>query len=247
MESERLKRITSYALSRPEAYIIVLLTFLAVLVAIIGGWPGWIIMVCIGAGVVLLALLVVDSLGNPDAERDASIADVDLSRIRDTELRNKVRRALEYVRASHKMTKEDTGDALASARDELPQLEQAARSIYQMVLRLQDFRGDPLLRRDTEDLRKRSQQGRISKDQKEQLNTLNRLEELVRSADQEIDGALAHLGRSYAEMQAIKVTPELRGRAAAALDELDASSKRLTELAEGYDEVFSSRALPSNQ
>ncbi len=246
MENERLKRITAYALSRPEAYIVVLLVFLAVLVAIIGGWPGWIIMVCIGAGVVLLGLLVVDSLGNPDAERDASIADVDPSRIRDAELRNKVRRALEYVRAAHKMIKEDTGDALASTRDELPQLEQAARSIYQMVLRLQDFRADPLLQRDTADLRKRSQQGQISMDQKEQLNTLTRLEDLVRSADQEIDSALAHLGRSYAEMQAIKVTPELRGRASDALDELDASSRRLTELAEGYDEVFSSRALPGS-
>lgn len=247
MENDRLKRIAGYALSRPEAYVIVLLVFLAVLVAILGGWPGWVIVASILAGIVLLGLLVIDSLGDPNAERDASISDVDASQVRDPALREKVRRALEYVRAAHKLTKDDSDDTLASVRDELPQLEQAARSIFQMVLRLEQFHSDRLLQRDLADLRKRTQHGQLSKDQQAQLSTLDRLDGLIRGADQEIDSALAHLGRSYAEMQAIKVTPELRGQATAALGDLDASSKRLSELAEGYDQVFSSGALPSKR
>lgn len=246
MQVERLKRIAGYALSRPEAYIIVVLVFLAVLVAILGDWPGWVIGVSVLAGIMLLGLLVIDSLRDPNAERDASIADVDPGRVRDTLLRDKISRALEYVRAAHKLARENPDDALGSANDELPQLEQAARSIYQMVLRLQDFRADRILQRDLADLQKRAQKGQLSSDQRAQLDTLTRLDELVQSAYREVDSALAHLGRSYAEMQAIKVTPELRGQAAAALDELEASSKRLSELAEGYDEVFRSRALPGN-
>ena len=95
MRSERLNRIISYALSRPAAYFIVGLVFLAVVVAVVGRWPGWVILASVGAGVVLLGLLIVDALFDPNTERDAAIADVDPSRLRDPALREKLRKALE--------------------------------------------------------------------------------------------------------------------------------------------------------
>ncbi|MDP2662740.1 MAG: hypothetical protein Q8R28_18650 [Dehalococcoidia bacterium] len=247
MEIDRFKRIAGYALTRPEAYIIVVLVFLVALVDILGGWPGWIIAAGIVAGAALLGLLILDSLSDPNSEREASIADVEAGRVRDPALRNKVLRALEYVRAAQKLAKAGAGDTLGSVRDELPQLEQAARSMFQMAIRLQDFQSDRILQRDLADLRKESEQGRLTDEQKDQLDSLNRLDELVRSADQEVDGALSVLGRSYAEMQTIRATPELRGQAAAALEELDASSRRLSELAEGYDQVFGSRVQPGKK
>lgn len=242
MVSDRLKRIAGYSLSRPEAYIIVGLVFVAVVVAIFGRWPGWVILASIAGGVVLLALLFVDSLADPDVDRDASIADVEVGRVRDPALQAKVRRSLEYVRAAQKLARQETSGVLSTADDELPQLEQAARSIHQMSLRLQEFKADRLLQRDLVDLHQKSGRGQLTKDQEAQLGTLRRLDELVRNAELEIDSALAHLGRSYAEMQAIVVTPEFRGRAADALGELAASTQRLSELAAGYDEVYGSRA-----
>ncbi len=247
MQIDRFKRIAGYALTRPEAYIIVVLVFLLALVDIFGGWPGWVILAGIVAGAVLLGLLIVDSLNDPDSEREASIADVDAGRVRDPALRNKVLRALEYVRAAQKLAREDTKDTLSLVRDELPQLEQAARSMFQMAIRLQDFQADRIVQRDLVDLRRRSEQGKLTGEQRDQLDTLNRLDDLVRNADREIDGALSVLGRSYAEMQTIKATPELRGQAAAALEELDASSKRLSELADGYDQVFGDRVQPGKK
>ncbi|MDO8688601.1 MAG: hypothetical protein Q7R39_01065 [Dehalococcoidia bacterium] len=245
METDRFKRIAGYALTRPEAYVIVVLVFLVAIVDILGGWPGWIIAASLVAGAALLGLLVLDSLSDPNSEREASIADVEAGKVRDPALRNKILRALEYVRAAQKLAKADAGDTLGSARGELPQLEQAVRSMFQMAIRLQDFQSDRIVQRDLADLRRKSEQGSLTDEQKDQLDTLNRLDELVRSADREVDGALAVLGRSYAEMQTIRATPELRGQAAAgALEELDASSKRLSELAEGYDQVFGSRVQP---
>ncbi len=230
-------------MSRPEAYIIVGLVFVAVVVAIFGHWPGWVILASVAVGVVLLALLFFDSLADPSAERDASIADVDMGRVLDRVLQAKVRRALEYVRASQELARRDTSGVLSTADDELPQLEEAARSVYQMSLRLQDFKSDRLVQRDLADLQQRSGRGQLTSDQEAQLSTLRRLDELVRSAEGEIDSALAHLGRSYAEMQAIKVTPEFRGRTAEALGDLAASTQRLSELAVGYDQAYGNRAL----
>lgn len=243
MTGDRLRRIAGYSLSRPEAYIIVALVFVAVVVAIFGHWPGWVVLASVAAGAVLLGLLFVDALADPDVERDASIADVEVSRVRDPALRLEVRRALEYVRAAQKLARQDDSGILTSADDELPQMEQAARSVYQMSLRLQEFKSDRLLQRDLADLRQRLERGKLTSDQAAQLASLRKLDELVRSATQEIDSAVAHLGRSYAEMQAIKVTPEFKGRAAEALSELAASTQRLSELASGYDEAYGQRAL----
>ncbi len=67
----------------------------------------------------------------------------------------------------------------------------------------------------------------------------------MRSAEREIDDALAHLGQAYAEMQTIKVTPELHGVAAQSLEQLEASTRRLSDLAAGYDEAFGTRARPA--
>ncbi len=238
MASERAKRIAAYTLSRWEAYLIVIVVFAAVLAAIIGGWPTWVVLASLGTGAVLLVLLVLDSLSDPSVERDASIADVEPGRIRDRDLRAKLQRALEYVRAAHQLARR-RDLTLGGAEDELPQLEQAARAIYQLCLRLQDYRSDRIVQRDLADLASRqARRGGLSEDEQQQLATLRRLDELVRSSAQEIDNALADLGRSYAEMRAIEATPELRGRQADALRQLDDSTRRLSDLAAGYDEVF---------
>jgi hypothetical protein len=245
MHTNRLSRIVAYALSRVEAYLIVVLVFGAVVAAILGGWPWWVIAAAVVVGALLLGLLVLDSLADPDSERDAALADVEVGRVRDRVLRDKLRRALEYVRAAQKLAHRDGSGVLDTADDELPQLEEAARSIYQMSLRLQEFRADSLLRQDLMELqRERQRRGRLTTDREAQLASLHRLEEVVSSAEREIDDALAHLGRAYAEMQAIKVTPELRGVAAESLEQLEASSRRLSDLAAGYDEAFGTRARP---
>lgn len=245
MHRERFRRIAGYALSRREAYLIVGLVFAAVVVTIVGGWPAWVIGVSVLAGVLLLLLLIMDSLFDPNVERDAAVADVDLGRLRDRDLQAKVRRALEYVRAAQRLARQDRGTTLDAADDELPELEQAARSIYQMCLRLQEFRSDALIQRDLGEIRQqRARRAELSDDQREQLTTLERLSELVASAQREIDAALAHLGRAYAEMQVIKVTPELRGREADALEQLGASTRRLSDLAAGYDEAFGGQLPP---
>lgn len=244
MRSERIKRIVGYALSRPEAYLVVVLVFVAVIVAIVGRWPGWVIPGAIVGGAVLLVVLIADSIADPNAEREASIPEVDLDRLSDKALRAKVNKALDYVRAVYTLARQDAGRTLGAASDELPQMEQAATAIYQMCLRVQEFRADPILQRDRKELQDQGARRRLTREQEAQLEALLRLEELIGRAEQEIDSALAHLGRSYAEMRAIKVTPELRGTAADALEELGASTRRLADLADGYDEIYGGRALP---
>lgn len=244
----RLKRLAGYALSRVEAYLIVGLVFIAVVVAILGQWPDWVILASVGAGILMMGLLVVDSLSDPAVERGAAIVEVEVGRVRDRALRARVARAVEYVRAAHKLAG-DAGGALDAADDELPQMEAAARSIFQMSLRLQEFRGDRLIERDLADLRQqqKSRRGGLTTDQSAHLDALQRLHDLVQAAEKEIDAALAHLGRSYAEMQAIKVTPELHGRAADVFNELESSTRRLSELAQGYDEVFRGQTKPGSR
>ena len=245
MRGERLNRIVGYALSRPSVYLVVALTFVAVVLAIIGQWPGWVILASVAGGAALLGLLVLDSLTDPHAEGDAVLADIDPGNVRDRALRTKVVQSVEYVRAAQKLTRLDPDGTLALADEELPQLERAVRSIFQMALRLQDFRADRLVARDLALLQgMRANKGDLTADQQEQLGALQRLAELVRTAEGEIDSALANLGRSYAELQAIKVTPEFRGRVADALQEWESSSKRLSDLARGYDEVYAHQSPP---
>lgn len=243
MRNERLSRIVGYALTRREAYLAVGLTFVAVVVAILGGWPGWVILACVGVGALLLGLVVVDSIADPKSERDAALVDVELSRVHDKQLRAKLQRVMEYVRAAQQLARQDRSGTLDSADDELPQLEQAARSIYQMCLRLQEYRADRLIQRDLVDLQRMASGTRkLTGDQQAHLETLQRLNGLVREAERGIDRALADLGRSYAEMKAIGVTPGLRGRTTEALDQLAASTQRLSDLATGYDEAYGFRA-----
>lgn len=244
MAIERFKRIAGYTLSRWEAYLIVAVVFAAVVVATVGRWPWWAIVGSLAAGVVLIGLLVLDSMTDPNMERDASIADVEPGRVRDKELREKLLRALEYVRATHRLVR-GRRDSMGGAEDELPQMEEAVRGIYQLCLRLQDYRADQLVRRDFDDLNLRKKRGvHLTEDEQQQLDTLQRLEELVKSGEEGIDRAIADLGRSYAEMRSIEATPDLKGRQAEALRQLDESAKRLSDLAAGYDEVFGGRSQP---
>ncbi len=244
MDRERFRRIASYALGRSEAYVIVGVTFAAVLAAILGGWPGWIIPAALGGGVLLLGLLVWDTLADPSAERDASLADLDPCRIRDKEMQEKARRALEYVRGAQRLAREDREGILGAASAELPQLERAARLICQMGLRLQEFRSDRLIQQDLASLREQpsGEAKHLSADQMAHRQSLQELQRLVDSAQEEMDNTLANLGRSYAEMQSIKVTPEVRGRAIEALEELKSSAQRLADLADGYDAAYGRRS-----
>ncbi len=240
---ERLGRIAGYTLSRREAYLIVLVTFVAVMVAILGRWPAWVIGASVAGGAVLMALLVIDSLSDPLVEQEASLAGIDLGRIGDRGLRTSVAKAVEYVRGVHNLVREDREDVLTSADDELPQMEEAARSIYEMALRVQEFRADRLIQRDLRDLRyERSRSSTMSESRQDQLDSLEKLDGLVADAEREIDAALAHLGQSYAEIKAIEVTPEIKGRSFETLKELKQSTQRLSDLAAGYDEAFNQRA-----
>ncbi len=243
MSQSKLSRGIAYALGRTEAYIIVVIVFLAVVVAIVGGWPGWIIPASIVTGAVLLVLLVWDSLSDPNTERQSSIADINPGQVRDQKARAKVRKALEYVRGIQRMVANDQEGLLGIAKEELPQLEQAARLIYQMCLRLQEFYADPIIRQDLARLEElQARRKSLPPGQAAHLEALVQLHNLVQSAEQQVDSVLAHLGRSYAEMQSIKVTPEFRGRAQAALEQLRDSAQRLSDLADGYDEAYSSRS-----
>ena len=245
MQSSRLGRIVGYALSQPAAYLVVGLVFVAVIVAIVGHWPGWTILASVAVGIVLLGLLVLDSLTDPGAERESCLADVDPSRISDAAVRAKLRQALDYVRAAQRLAASDTSGALDSADDELPQMEQAVRSIYQMSLRLQEYRADRLMRRDLAELEgQKSRWGRLTDEQEQHLAALRRVDQLMQTAEREIESALAQLGRSYAEMQAIRITPEVRGRAVEAFRELGEATRRLSDLAQGYDEAYGSRVQP---
>lgn len=248
MRRERLSRLAAHTLTRVEAYIIVITVFAAVIVAIVGGWPIWIVPVSLVVGIALLGLLVLDSLSDPRVERDAAVSDLDPGQIRDPALRAKLQRALEYVRATQRLAGGDASGILDAADDELPQIEDAARSIFRLSLRIQGYRSDPLILRDLADLRRRKDRGgRMSEEEEAQLSALERLDELVRASDREIDDALAQLGRSYAEMQTISATPEFRGRDAFVLQDLEDSTRRLSDLAANYDEVFRSRDLPQDR
>jgi hypothetical protein len=239
---DRLNRMVGYALNRREAYLIVLVTFAAVIVAIVGRWPLWVVGASVVVGALLLALLVIDSLSDPDVEQEASLAGLELDRVIDKGLRSSVKKAMEYVCGAQQLVRRDREGLLTSAGDELPQMEEATRSIFQMALRVQEYRSDALIQRDLAELRATAGRSRtVSDSRQEQLASLEKLDSLIRSAEQEIDAALAHLGQSYAEIKAIKVTPELQGQSIAALEGLNESARRLSDLAQGYDEVFGKR------
>ncbi len=248
MRGDRINRIVSYALNRPAAYAIVLMVFVASMIAILGHWPLWVVGASIAAGAVLLGLLVADSLSDPVVEQEASLADIDLSLIRDKALKASVVRAIEYVKGAQAQVRDDREGVLASAGDELPEMEHAVRSIFQMALRVQDFRNDALVQRDLGEARQGRSNSRhfaLSQSRQEWFSSLEKLEGLVGTAEQEIDEALAHLGQSYVEMKAIKVTPEIKGRTIDALKDLNESTERLSDLARSYDEAFSQRAQPN--
>lgn len=236
MES-RLKRLILYSLNRPlvlfSIALLILGSGLGIFVFALSPWviAAWIV-VCLG----LFLATVIDTLSDPEKERDAALADVDPGNIRDRTLRDKVRQAVRYVRSARKVIGEAKAGQLDSAAGDLPALEAATRSIFQVAGRLERYRSDQILRNDLANLGQKGK--RLTDSQKRYLETLNKLESLMREASEGIDNALAEMGQSYASMQAILVKPEFWGGAADSFERVREVTRRLDDISTSFDEVY---------
>ncbi|MBI2863177.1 MAG: hypothetical protein HYX94_01260 [Chloroflexi bacterium] len=235
--SSRLGRLILYSLNRPLALVAIgLLIGGAGLGSLVLGLASWMVaawvLVCAG----LFVATVVDTLADPERERDAALADVDPDDLRDRALRDKVYQALRYVKSARKLIAEAKGGVLDSAAADLPDMESAARSIFQVAGRLQRYGGDPILRNDLANLKQKGP--RLTESQKSYLETLNKLESLMKEASDQIDSALAEMGQSYASMQAILVKPEFLGTAADSFDRVREVTRRLDDISTSFDEVY---------
>lgn len=195
------------------------------------------VLVCAG----LFVATVLDTLSDPEKERDAALADVDPDQLRDRALRDRVYQALRYMKSARKLIGEAKSGQLDSAAAELPDMEATTRSIFQVAGRLEKYGDDQILRNDLSSLKAKG--NRLTESQKGYLETLTKLDYLMKEAANQIDSALAEMGQSYASMQAILVKPEFFGAAAESFDRVREVTRRLDDISTSFDEVYQHRTI----
>jgi len=234
--------VLAYALNRWQTQVVVLVALagiagtVAFLDAILS-----LILVWVAFGVVGTAAMVIVSFRDAASVDDALLTQVDLSQLRDRQLRQKVARAESYQRAIRRAVRQVHSPELrASLQVITREVADPVELIFALARRLDGYRADELIQQDLRRLSASRQT--LSPPEQEQLASLEKLERLMGETSEAIDGCLAQLGASYSAVQLASSAGELRGSSASqALADLKLQSQQLRDLNASLDEVYGGR------
>jgi hypothetical protein len=237
-----------YALGRWQTAFVVLLVAAGIAATILAlGFNAVIISAWVLLGVAGIAGMIVVSFRDERSVDEALEAPIDLGRLHSPSLREQVERARTYREAIRKAVFEIRSPELRSSLAMLTRpSDDPAWLIYTLARRIEAFRDDRIIQDDLTRLRMSERGGRLTEPERSHLDELNKFEDLIEDAGRKIDATLSQLGASYAEIQTIGASGDIRGgRVQMALDEIKERSTELSELGDALDEMQREREARS--
>ncbi|MCS6801278.1 MAG: hypothetical protein RMM58_02275 [Chloroflexota bacterium] len=232
-----------YALGRWQTAVVVLVACAGIAATILFFDSQPVLLgVWLGFGLIGAAAMVLATFRDERAVEEALAPVLDLRRLRTRELREAVQRAQEYREAIRQAVAAAPRPELRASLEMITaQFDNPAALILELGVSIERFRHDRLIQRDLARLRAQQRAGRLSEHDRAHLDNLLRLERLVAEAEQKIQAMLAQLGSSYAEVQMIGATREIRGgRMEQALDEVADRAAELSQLRRALEEAYAS-------
>jgi hypothetical protein len=240
-EQRTVGAIALYALGRWQTAVVVLIACVGIAGTIVAlGANPWLIAAWVAFGLIGVLGMVVVSFRDQRSIDEALAPQIPIDQLKTPELREAVRRAIEYRNAIRDAVAAlPSPDTRASLELITRQFDDPALLIFNLGLSVERFRNDRLIQTDLQRLRALNRAGRLTDADREHLDRLERLESLIGEAGGKINGMLAQLGSSYAEVQTIGAAGEIRGaRTQHALDEVADRANELTQLTKALEEVY---------
>jgi hypothetical protein len=236
--------IALYALGRWQTAVIVLVACAGIAATILLlGFQLLLIAAWLAFGLIGVAGMIIVTFRDEQAIDEALTPPLDLGRLRTPELREAVRRAQEYREAIRRAVAAIPRPELRASLELITsRFEDPAAIILDLGVSIERFRLDALIQRDLARLRSLQRSRQLSDHDREHLDNLLRLEQLIDEAEQKIRAMLAQLGSSYAEVQTIGAAGEIRGgRTEQALDAVAERAAELSHLSRALEEAYASK------
>ena len=263
MQEQIRKSILSYSVFRPESAIIIALTMILITLSVLGlSWfPGtwwmWSLFGLVGEG-----LIVLSTLRDPkfyDKVMDEMFHDkYDVNKIKNTELRQKVAKALEYRELiSQEISRRPDQVMDDYLRDAAHGLEDWIGQVYRLALGLDAYQRDPIIARDMDtvprDLEKfkallvREKGSAVQADvaktvsiKQSQWDALSNLRDTMAKAQLQLEDTLSTIGTMYMQMVLIDSKDVNSARAQRLQQDMQEQVRALQDTSTAMDEVYQS-------
>lgn len=218
-------------------------------------WWGWLVLGGIGVAAIFISSLT-------DAETNAKVLltlfqeQFNPRKIQNPALREEVERALEYQwRIEAHIGKQGSGVLRDRLEDTANQLADWVAHIYQLAMRLDAYRHDPLLPQERETVPEelqslrarvqyeknsevRQQLGELIERKRQQWESLQALDARMKQAELRLEESLTSLATVYSQVQLISAQDVDSGRSERLRQDINEQVSRLDDLVDSLNEVY---------
>jgi aminopeptidase N len=259
IEKKARRAIVQYAFLRWENAVIIGMVMLLMffLPQPFAGWPiwGWPALGVLGVAAMVFSSLT-DMKANAKVQLDLFQERFNPRKVQDVELRNEVEKALEYQRRIEAyINKQRAGVLRDRLEDTAGQLADWVSHIYQLALRLDAYRHDPLLAQERATVPKElesltSRQGleknqevkqqldAVIESKRKQMESLGALNSRMEQAELELEQSNTALATVYSQAQLISAQDIESGRSDRLRQDIQDQIARLNDLVSSLNEVY---------
>ncbi len=262
IEKRARKAIIQYAFLRWENAVIIGMVMLLMffLPQPFKGWPiwGWPALGVLGVAVMVFSSLT-DASANAKVQLDLFQERFNPRKVQDAELRNEVEKALEYQRRIEaSINKQRAGVLRDRLEDTAGQLADWVSQIYQLALRLDAYRHDPLLAQERASVPKelealtsrqsleknqavKKQLEAVLESKRKQMESLAALNSRMQQAELQLEQSNTALATVYSQAQLISAQDIESGRSDRLRQDIQDQIARLNDLVSSLNEVYDYR------
>ena len=259
IEKKARKAIVQYAFLRWENAVIIGMVMLLMffLPQPFKGWPiwGWPALGVLGVAVMVLSSLT-DMSANAKVQLDLFQERFNPRKVQDAELRNEIEKALEYQRRIEAyIGKQRAGVLRDRLEDTAGQLADWVSQIYQLALRLDAYRHDPLLAQERATVPKelealtarqsleknqevKKQLEAVLESKRKQMESLAALNSRMQQAELQLEQSNTALATVYSQAQLISAQDIESGRSDRLRQDIQDQIARLNDLVSSLNEVY---------
>lgn len=262
IEKRARKAIVQYAFLRWENAVIIGMVMLLMffLPRPFKGWPiwGWPALGVLGVAAMVFSSLT-DASANAKVQLDLFQERFNPRKVQDAELRNEVEKALEYQRRIEAyISKQRAGVLRDRLEDTAGQLADWVGHIYQLALRLDAYRHDPLLAQERATVPKelealtsrqnleknpevKKQLEAVLESKRKQMESLAALNSRMQQAELQLEQSNTALATVYSQAQLISAQDIESGRSDRLRQDIQEQIARLNDLVSSLNEVYDYR------
>ncbi|MEJ5309077.1 MAG: hypothetical protein WHX52_04845 [Anaerolineae bacterium] len=259
IEKRARKAIVQYAFLRWENAVIIGIVILLMffLPQPLPGWPiwGWLALGVLGVAAIVTSSLT-DASANAKVQLDLFQERFNPRKVQDAELRHEVEKALEYQRRIEAyISKQRAGVLRDRLEDTAGQLADWVSQIYELALRLDAYRHDPLLAQERASVPKelealtsrqsleknpevKKQLEAVIESKRKQMESLAALNSRMQQAELQLEQSNTALATVYSQAQLINAQDIESGRSDRLRQDIQEQIARLNDLVSSLNEVY---------